>query len=76
MPLAEFEKRKQLAGKVMMIIDFTRNIEENAEVEIITIDSNKGVELQRHSAATYFSATRVKDCMVIIILGVAACSLE
>ncbi len=33
------------------LYDLRRNIEENAEVEIITIDSNEGVEITRHSAA-------------------------
>ena len=45
-------KKKAVAGKVNeQSFDLRRNIEENAEVEIITIDSNEGVEIARHSAA-------------------------
>ena len=44
-------KRKQLGKVNDGLYDLRRNIEENAEVEIITIDSNKGVEIARHSAA-------------------------
>ncbi|HFU7083900.1 TPA: threonine--tRNA ligase [Bacillus cereus] len=45
-------KKKAVAGKVNDgLYDLRRNIEENAEVEIITIDSNEGVEIARHSAA-------------------------
>ena len=42
------------------LYDLRRNIEENAEVEIITIDSNEGVEITRHSG-TYFSASCKKN---------------
>lgn len=45
-------KKKAVAGKVNeQSFDLRRNIKENAEVEIITIDSNEGVEIARHSAA-------------------------
>ena len=46
-----------------------RNIEENAEVEIITLDSNEGVEIARHSAA-HILAQAVKRLYGDINLGV------
>ena len=62
-------KRKQ-SGKVNDgLYDLRRNIEENAEVEIITIDSNEGVEITRHSAA-HILAQAVKRMYGDINLGV------
>ncbi len=46
-----------------------RNIEENAEVEIITLDSDEGVEIARHSAA-HILAQAVKRLYGDINLGV------
>lgn len=63
-------KKKAVAGKVNDgLYDLRRNIEENAEVEIITIDSNEGVEITRHSAA-HILAQAVKRLYGDINLGV------
>ncbi|MFV0937910.1 MULTISPECIES: threonine--tRNA ligase [Bacillus cereus group] len=63
-------KKKAVGGKVNDgIYDLRRNIEENAEVEIITIDSNEGVEIARHSAA-HILAQAVKRMYGDINLGV------
>ncbi|MDA1758698.1 threonine--tRNA ligase [Bacillus cereus] len=63
-------KKKAVAGKVNhQLYDLRRNIEENAEVEIITIDSNEGVEIARHSAA-HILAQAVKRMYGDINLGV------
>ena len=63
-------KKKAVAGKVNDgLYDLRRNIEENAEVEIITIDSNEGVEITRHSAA-HILAQAVKRMYGDINLGV------
>ncbi|PFL73652.1 threonine--tRNA ligase [Bacillus cereus] len=63
-------KKKAVAGKVNDgLYDLRRNIEENAEVEIITIDSNEGVEIVRHSAA-HILAQAVKRLYGDINLGV------
>ena len=51
------------------LYDLRRNIEENAEVEIITIDSDEGVEIARHSAA-HILAQAVKRLYGDINLGV------
>lgn len=63
-------KKKTVAGKVNdQLYDLRRNIEENAEVEIITIDSNEGVEIARHSAA-HILAQAVKRMYGHVNLGV------
>ncbi|PEC20188.1 threonine--tRNA ligase [Bacillus cereus] len=63
-------KKKAVAGKVNdQLYDLRRNMEENAEVEIITIDSNEGVEIARHSAA-HILAQAVKRLYGDINLGV------
>ncbi|MHA4412552.1 threonine--tRNA ligase [Bacillus cereus] len=63
-------KKKAVAGKVNDgLYDLRRNIEENTEVEIITIDSNEGVEIARHSAA-HILAQAVKRLYGDINLGV------
>ncbi|WP_242215223.1 threonine--tRNA ligase [Bacillus cereus group sp. BfR-BA-01383] len=63
-------KKKAVAGKVNdQLYDLRRNIEENAEVEIITIDSNEGIEIARHSAA-HILAQAVKRMYGDINLGV------
>lgn len=63
-------KKKAVAGKVNDgLYDLRRNIEENAEVEIVTIDSNEGVEIARHSAA-HILAQAVKRMYGDINLGV------
>ena len=62
--------KKAVAGKVNDgLYDLRRNIEENAEVEIMTIDSNEGVEIARHSAA-HILAQAVKRLYGDINLGV------
>lgn len=63
-------KKKAVAGKVNeQSFDLRRNIEENAEVEIITIDSNEGVEIARHSVA-HILAQAVKRIYGDVKLGV------
>ncbi|ALQ67979.1 threonine--tRNA ligase [Bacillus thuringiensis] len=63
-------KKKAVAGKVNDgLYDLRRNIEENAEVEIITLDSDEGVEIARHSAA-HILAQAVKRLYGDINLGV------
>lgn len=63
-------KKKAVAGKVNdQLFDLRRNVEENAKVEIITIDSNEGVEITRHSAA-HILAQAVKRLYGDINLGV------
>ncbi|MED1304561.1 threonine--tRNA ligase [[Bacillus thuringiensis] serovar konkukian] len=63
-------KKKAVVGKVNDgLYDLRRNIEENAEVEIITIDSDEGVEIARHSAA-HILAQAVKRLYGDINLGV------
>ncbi|MEK7016604.1 threonine--tRNA ligase [Bacillus sp. FSL R9-9410] len=63
-------KKKAVAGKVNdQSFDLRRNIEENAEVEIITIDSSEGVEIARHSAA-HILAQAVKRIYGDVNLGV------
>ena len=63
-------KKKAVAGKVNdQLFDLRRNVEENAKVEIITIDSNDGVEIARHSAA-HILAQAVKRLYGDINLGV------
>lgn len=63
-------KKKAVVGKVNDgLYDLRRKIEENAEVEIITIDSNEGVEIARHSAA-HILAQAVKRLYGDINLGV------
>ncbi len=63
-------KKKAVAGKVNdQLYDLRRNIEENAEVEIVTIDSNEGVEIARHSAA-HILAQAVKRMHGNVNLGV------
>ncbi|MGG0233816.1 threonine--tRNA ligase [Bacillus tropicus] len=63
-------KKKAVAGKVNDgLYDLRRNIEENAEVEIVTIDSNEGVEIARHSAA-HILAQAIKRIYGNVNLGV------
>ncbi|HFK1546863.1 threonine--tRNA ligase [Bacillus albus] len=63
-------KKKAVAGKVNnQLYDLRRNIEGNAEIEIVAIDSNEGVEIARHSAA-HILAQAVKRLYGDIKLGV------
>ncbi|MGE6597947.1 threonine--tRNA ligase [Bacillus proteolyticus] len=63
-------KKKAVAGKVNdQSFDLRRNIEENAEVEIITMDSDEGVKIARHSAA-HILAQAVKRIYGNVKLGV------
>lgn len=58
-------KKKAVAGKVNdKSFDLRRNIEESAKVEIITMDSDEGVKIARHSAA-HILAQAVKEFMVM-----------
>ncbi|WP_226605648.1 threonine--tRNA ligase [Bacillus cereus] len=63
-------KKKAVAGKVNdQLYDLCQIIEGNAEVEIVTIDSNEGVEIARHSAA-HILAQAVKRMYGNVNLGV------
>ncbi|WP_342719378.1 threonine--tRNA ligase [Bacillus paramycoides] len=63
-------KKKAVAGKVNdQLYDLRRNIEGNAEIEIVAIDSNEGIEIARHSAA-HILAQAVKRLYGDIKLGV------
>ncbi|MGU3369433.1 threonine--tRNA ligase [Bacillus mycoides] len=63
-------KKKAVAGKVNdQSFDLRRNIEESAKVEIITMDSDEGVKIARHSAA-HILAQAVKRIYGDINLGV------
>lgn len=63
-------KKKAVAGKVNDgLYDLRRNIEGNAEVEIITLDSDEGVEIARHSAA-HILAQAIKRIYGNVNLGV------
>lgn len=63
-------KKKAVAGKVNdKPFDLRRNIEENAKVEIITMDSDEGVKIARHSAA-HILAQAVKRMYGNVNLGV------
>ncbi|EOP41080.1 threonine--tRNA ligase [Bacillus mycoides] len=63
-------KKKAVAGKVNdQSFDLRRNIEESAKVEIITMDSDEGVKIARHSAA-HILAQAVKRIYGDVNLGV------
>ncbi|MCQ6566567.1 threonine--tRNA ligase [Bacillus mycoides] len=63
-------KKKAVAGKVNdKSFDLRRNIEESAKVEIITMDSDEGVKITRHSAA-HILAQAVKRIYGDVNLGV------
>ncbi|MFK4291409.1 MULTISPECIES: threonine--tRNA ligase [unclassified Bacillus (in: firmicutes)] len=63
-------KKKAVAGKVNeQSFDLRRNIEESAKVEIITMDSDEGVKIARHSAA-HILAQAVKRIYGDVKLGV------
>ncbi|EJP97791.1 threonine--tRNA ligase [Bacillus cereus] len=63
-------KKKAVAGKVNdQSFDLRRNIEESAKVEIITMDSDEGVKIARHSAA-HILAQAVKRIYGVVNLGV------
>lgn len=63
-------KKKAVAGKVNdKSFDLRRNIEESAKVEIITMDSDEGVKIARHSAA-HILAQAVKRIYGDVNLGV------
>ncbi|PEE04044.1 threonine--tRNA ligase [Bacillus pseudomycoides] len=45
-------KKKAVAGKVNgQLFDLRRNIEQDAEIQIITMDSEEGIEVARHTSA-------------------------
>ncbi|MET7016459.1 threonine--tRNA ligase [Bacillus mycoides] len=63
-------KKKAVAGKVNdQSFDLRRNIEESAKVEIITMDSDEGIKIARHSAA-HILAQAVKRIYGDVNLGV------
>lgn len=63
-------KKKAVAGKVNdQLLDLHRNIEEDAEIQIITLDSEEGIEVARHTAA-HILAQAVKRIYGDVKLGV------
>ncbi|MEN1936068.1 threonine--tRNA ligase [Paenibacillus sp. 102] len=63
-------KKKAVAGKVNgQLFDLRRNIEEDAEIQIITIDSEEGIEVARHTSA-HVLAQAVKRIYGDVKLGV------
>ncbi|PFE01115.1 threonine--tRNA ligase [Bacillus cereus] len=63
-------KKKAVAGKVNdQLFDLRRNIEQDAEIQIITMDSDEGVEVARHTAA-HILAQAVKRIYGDVKLGV------
>lgn len=63
-------KKKAVAGKVNdRLFDLHRNIEQDAKIQIITMDSDEGVEVARHTAA-HILAQAVKRIYGDVKLGV------
>ncbi|PEE41426.1 threonine--tRNA ligase [Bacillus pseudomycoides] len=63
-------KKKAVAGKVNdQLFDLRRNIEQDAEIKIITMDSEEGIEVARHTSA-HILAQAVKRIYGDVKLGV------
>ncbi|PDY46844.1 threonine--tRNA ligase [Bacillus pseudomycoides] len=63
-------KKKAVAGKVNdQLFDLRRNIEQDAEIQIITMDSEEGIEIARHTSA-HILAQAVKRIYGDVKLGV------
>lgn len=63
-------KKKAVAGKVNdQLFDLRRNIEQDAKVQIITMDSEEGIEVARHTSA-HILAQAVKRIYGDVKLGV------
>ena len=63
-------KKKAVAGKVNdQLFDLRRNIEQNADIQIITMDSEEGIEVARHTSA-HILAQAVKRIYGDVKLGV------
>ncbi|MBJ8031433.1 threonine--tRNA ligase [Bacillus cereus group sp. N21] len=63
-------KKKAVAGKVNgQLFDLRRNIEQDAEIQIITMDSEEGIEVARHTSA-HILAQAVKRIYGDVKLGV------
>ncbi|WP_459503169.1 threonine--tRNA ligase [Bacillus sp. C1] len=63
-------KKKAVAGKVNdQLFDLHRNIEQDAEIQIITMDSEEGIEIARHTSA-HILAQAVKRIYGDVKLGV------
>lgn len=63
-------KKKAIAGKVNgQLFDLRRNMQEDAEIEILTLESKEGLDVLRHSAA-HILAQAVKRMYGQINLGV------
>ncbi|PFK42877.1 threonine--tRNA ligase [Bacillus cereus] len=63
-------KKKAIAGRVNgQVFDLRRNIEGNAKVQIITMDSAEGVEIARHTSA-HILAQAVKRIYGDVKLGI------
>ena len=63
-------KKKAVAGKVNdQLFDLRRNIEQNADIQIITMDSEEGIEVARHTSA-HILAQAVKRIYGGVKLGV------
>ncbi|MEB4872095.1 TGS domain-containing protein, partial [Priestia megaterium] len=63
-------KKKAIAGKVNgELYDLHRAINQNAEIEILTVDSDEGLEIMRHTTA-HILAQAVKRVHKNVKLGV------
>lgn len=63
-------KKKAVAGKVNdQLFDLRRNIEQDAKIQIITMDSEEGIEVARHTSA-HILAQAVKRIYGDVKLGV------
>lgn len=63
-------KKKAIAGKVNgKLVDLTRQIEQDAKIEIITLDSKEGLEVYRHSTA-HLMAQAIKRLYPEVKLGI------
>ncbi|MBU8905136.1 threonine--tRNA ligase [Desertibacillus haloalkaliphilus] len=63
-------KKKAVAGKVNgNVVDLKRSIEENASIEIVTLDSDEGLEVFRHSTA-HLMAQAIKRLFPNVKLGI------
>ncbi|MFP3888382.1 threonine--tRNA ligase [Priestia filamentosa] len=63
-------KKKAIAGKVNgELYDLHRNINQNAKIEILTLDSEEGLEIMRHTTA-HILAQAIKRVYKSVKLGV------
>ncbi|WP_096202728.1 threonine--tRNA ligase [Bacillus sp. FJAT-45350] len=63
-------RKKTIAGKVNgKVIDVTRGIEEDASIELVTLDNKEGLEVYRHSTA-HLMAQAIKRLYPEVKLGI------